>query len=355
MKIKTPSKKILDYIKTNFRYDPETGVVERHRKPDWWRPVGAIVAVDAFGYRQNMMRHQIAWYLTMGQWPDKFIDHCDGNDDNNKFVNLRLATSAENAANTRKKANASGTYKGVSWSKKGKRWLAVINLNGKTKVLGRFLSEIEAAYAYDKGAVEAFGAFARCNFIGDHCLFPSQPVKEPIPKSTMALGASLYDAFWGRVNKNGATMPHMKSQCWEWIGRISSYGYGQLYSVMEDRYVPAHRVSYILNIGTISANMCICHACDNRKCVNPDHLWMGTNADNVRDREAKGRGKRGRQKLTEMEVLEIRFKWLSGLTCKEIGAQYNVDKGTVQSACSGHSWKNVPMPQGPRHKKHWQQ
>jgi hypothetical protein len=79
--------------------------------------------------------------------------------------------------------------------------------------------------------------------------------------------------------------------CWEWTGRISVVGYGQIKDHYKTRN--AHRVSYELNVGPIPDGLVVCHTCDNRKCVNPSHLWVGTFGDNNRDREAKGRGRWG--------------------------------------------------------------
>lgn len=144
------------------------------------------------------------------------------------------------------------------------------------------------------------------------------------------------DRFFKKVVK-------MESGCHEWSGSKDSQGYG-FFSV-GGRTVKAHRASYIIASGTdIPSNVCVCHSCDNPSCVNPEHLWLGSQADNVADRSAKGRTSRkgAPPTLPESEVAEAMRMLASGdYSISEVAARFGVSKSLISAIRKGKIRKSV--------------
>lgn len=113
--------------------------------------------------------------------------------------------------------------------------------------------------------------------------------------------------------------------CWVWTACINQSGYGMFWH--ETKMELAHRVSFSLFKKENTEGLCVLHKCDNRICVNPEHLFLGTNLDNMKDRNQKGRtacGERvGNSKLTDIQVREIR-SLRNKLSQVELGKRYNI-------------------------------
>lgn len=154
------------YLKENMEYDPNTGKLwwrKPHGKRDLSKPIGGV---DGRGYLQvstpygNLKLHRIAWFLHYGYWPSGFIDHVNRDKTDNRLVNLREATNRQNCLNSGShKDNLYSSYKGVSYDKRHKKWVA--RFSGK--FLGQFMSEKEAANCYDKYTRSLGCEFARSN------------------------------------------------------------------------------------------------------------------------------------------------------------------------------------------------
>lgn len=146
--------------------------------------------------------------------------------------------------------------------------------------------------------------------------------------------------FWSRVDRGIGP-----DACWEWIGQIGSNGYGKMR--WKGRSDLAHRISYSIAHPGEEMNF-ICHKCDNRKCVNPDHLFNGTPADNMHDMRDKGRAARGERhaqsRLTESDVIAIRrrYIWKSrqhGIVA--IAKDYGVSFFAIHQVLRRRTWAHV--------------
>jgi hypothetical protein len=122
-------------------------------------------------------------------------------------------------------------------------------------------------------------------------------------------------------------------------------GYGRVW-VPGPRQESCHRVSYELSVGAIPDGAQVLHRCDVPLCVNPDHLFVGTHADNMNDRDAKGRTPRGEQsgraRLTENIIREVKKRRCAGESVTEIARDLGVPRGLLYSAVNGHTWRHVP-------------
>lgn len=157
--------------------------------------------------------------------------------------------------------------------------------------------------------------------------------------------------FWSKVHKTDT--------CWLWTGyKFQSSGYGGFIPAGVRVYKLAHRIAYELTCGFIPAGLLVCHHCDNRLCVNPDHLFLGTHQENMKDRNSKGRqgkgqsigkggenrtGERnGRSKLTLEQIQEIRSLYAAGgISQTELSKRYGVIQPHISRIVRGDQW-NAP-------------
>ena len=133
--------------------------------------------------------------------------------------------------------------------------------------------------------------------------------------------------------------------CWIWTGREIGKGYG--YFFLRRGFIRAHRASWELHNGPIPKGMLVCHKCDVRKCVNPDHLFLGTNTDNMRDAMRKGRVFRpigslnGKSKLVESDVWKIIKEKKEGLRIKAISLKLNISARIISTILNGRTWTHL--------------
>ncbi len=133
----------------------------------------------------------------------------------------------------------------------------------------------------------------------------------------------------------------IEDECLIWTGKIGSHGYG-----LHGHHRKAHRTAWEKHFGPIPKGKCVLHKCDVRACVNPAHLFIGTRADNMRDMYSKGRevpltGERnGRSKLTEAEVVAIRYQGKRG-NYSRLAREYGVSNQLISRICNGGAWKHL--------------
>ena len=146
--------------------------------------------------------------------------------------------------------------------------------------------------------------------------------------------------FWSKVTKT--------DRCWEWTGALYRNGYGAIFcGTHVDR---AHRVSWRLHFGAIPDGMFVCHCCDNPSCVRPEHLFLGTPADNMADMHRKGRAVLltgedvPTSRLTRADVAYIRAhyvrgtnRWIRG-NCAELAERFRVDRSVITRIAAGRAW-----------------
>ena len=138
-----------------------------------WRVLkthAGLYYVQAWNGYQHFYMHR----LITGVAPRKEVDHWNGNGLDNRRNNLRIVSHLYNQGNQRARTNQTSRYKGVYWDKNRDRWMVQFTFNGKTRSIGRFTDELEAAQAYDAAATEALGRFARLNL-------PDEPHGPPLP------------------------------------------------------------------------------------------------------------------------------------------------------------------------------
>ena len=160
--------------------------------------------------------------------------------------------------------------------------------------------------------------------------------------------------FWAKVNKNGVVVRDELGPCWCWTASVGDHGYGQLNITRKPRL--AHRLSWEIARGPIPQDTCVLHRCDNRRCVNPDHLFLGTRADNVADMISKGRKRtltrRGAAhhmaKLTEDDVRAIRRDYTFGTarvksetSATGLARRYGVSKKAILLILHRVNWPHL--------------
>lgn len=169
-----------------------------------------------------------------------------------------------------------------------------------------------------------------------------------LPKALPFLDPATIQRFWSKIDKNGPVPPHRPElgPCWVFTAAHSPLGYGAIFvgSKRErtNRVVRAHRVAWEIANGPPGEGLIVLHGCDNPPCCNHSHLCLGTHADNVADKIAKGRIPTGsshwNNKLSQADVEEIRRLRAPGpqqITGRELASRYGVSQGCISMVANG--------------------
>lgn len=159
------------------------------------------------------------------------------------------------------------------------------------------------------------------------------------------------DRFWRKVDKSNGD-----DSCWNWTAYVHWKGYGQFSVRGKKRTLRTHRFVYEITFGAIPDHLQVCHSCDNRKCCNPKHLFLGTSLDNTSDMVSKGRHSHGTRhsavtrhgeqhgghKLTDQKVKYIREKYKTGtISQRELAHEMGVSKTLIGNIIREKAWKCV--------------
>lgn len=152
---------------------------------------------------------------------------------------------------------------------------------------------------------------------------------------------NLKTRFWPKVERGNP------DECWEWTAAKHQFGYGML--GVNSKVIYAHRFSWQIHFGDIPPGMEVCHSCDNPPCVNPNHLFLGTQTDNVYDMQRKGRHRGGsmpgeshpQSKLTKKQVRAIREQYAQGeISQRALAEQYGMCQSAIGNIIRRKSWKH---------------
>jgi len=157
----------------------------------------------------------------------------------------------------------------------------------------------------------------------------------------------LQGRFWAKVNRSEGLGPN--GDCWEWTGSLNKTGYGQMSSRRGSPPYKAHRIGYALYYGDFDHALDVCHRCDNPKCVRPEHLFLGSHAENMADMKRKKRARKignfgevnGSAKLTREQVHEALRRRREGESQTQVAARFGVHRTTIGMIERGINWRHL--------------
>lgn len=139
---------------------------------------------------------------------------------------------------------------------------------------------------------------------------------------------SFPDRFWSKVNRTDT--------CWNWTGCMNG-GYGSVWAG-NGNVILANRAAWILSNGAIPEGMDVLHSCDNPRCVNPGHLFLGTHSENMTDMVSK---KRQHRKFTEQQVISLRSDHSAGMSINQLRDKYSISRSNISAIINRITWNHI--------------
>lgn len=214
-----------------------------------------------------------------------------------------------------------------------------LDFTQKSNTTGRFCS---AKCWYASPRTRTTPLCAQCNAV--RCRKQAMRFCSRSCRSAFAITRTA-ERFWAFVDKSNGP-----DGCWLWTGAVHRHGYGAFSASRNGRvhHLRAHRVAFELMNGPFAKDLFVCHRCDNPRCVNPAHLFLGTARDNARDRERKGRGpgplvrgeRHGMSKLREEQVIEIRRR--TDESPSQLASEFKVSTALIYRIRRRLAWNHLP-------------
>ncbi len=209
----------------------------------------------------------------------------------------------------------------------------------RSKFLGNFKTEAEATLAYQnarkiieqelasKSGCSVDGCSRRSRLNG---MCRMHALRKKRTGTTLRYGGvDRVALFWKSYSID-------EKGCWNWQGNIGKNGYGRF--SLNGKQLTTHRLSWTLTHGKIPPGMCVCHKCDNRACINPEHFFLGSQSDNQQDRKEKGRVAITRAKLQAEQVKEIYLSHESGYV---LSKRFNISRAQIYAIKNNREWVHV--------------